>query len=227
MSLLPHVRRVERALAAREGRPLPRTHAGVVLVAEARSGSSWAAQRLFGAREDVLYLYEPCRANVRVGDAGTWFDDDCIWLVRELLDCAVPYATFQLLKRDKWSVKMSTPKAFKSYRSFARMCLARHVVIKMRAYDPAPLASTRTLVVHLERDAEAVLASRQRLHLEVLGVREGQARKRRGANVTVRLENVTADPERVALRLHALAGMAPVPGLRCPPPAANGWDACG
>lgn len=227
LSLLPHAWRVERALAARAGQPPPLTHTSVVLVAEARSGSSWTAQRVFGARADVLYLYEPCRANVRVGDAGTWFDDDCIWLVRELLDCAVSYTTFQLLKRDRWSVRLSTPDAFRSYRSFVSMCLARHLVIKtVRVFDPAPLASVRTLVVHLERKAEEVLASRRKLRLEVLGVREGQARKRQGANTTVHLEEVVADPEGVALRLHHLAGMIEMPGLVCDKPPEGGWLAC-
>ena len=227
VSLLPHARRVEAALATREGEPVPRTHFGVVVVSEARSGSSWFAQRVFGAHDDVLYLYEPCRANARVGDAGTWFDDDCVWLVRQLLDCALPYAYFGLLKRDKWSVRMSTPNAFRSYRAFMRMCTHRHVVIKtVRIFDPAPLPSWRTLVVHLERDADAVLASRRRRKLEVLGVREGQERKRRAANVTVRLEEATANPEDVAVRLHALARLPVLPGLVCDPPPADGWLAC-
>jgi hypothetical protein len=227
VSLLPHAHRVEAALAARDGVPVPRTHAGVVIVSEARSGSSWFAQRVFGAHDDVLYLYEPCRANARVGDAGTWFDDDCVWLVRQLLDCALPYAYFGLLKRDKWSVRMSSPGAFRSYRFFMRMCAERHVVIKtVRIFDPAPLPSARTLVVHLERDADAVLASRRRRKLEVLGVREGQERKRRAANVTVRLDEAAADPEGVALRLHAQAGIPVLSGLVCDPPPADGWLAC-
>lgn len=154
LSLLPHVRRVQFAIGARKGLPLPNVHNGVVIVAEMRSGSSWFGQRVFGARSDVLYLYEPCRANVRVGDAGTWFDDDCIWLVRQLLNCSLPYSLFSILKRDKWSVKMSTPGAFRNYRVFANMCIERHVVIKtVRIFDPAPLASVQTFVVHLERDA--------------------------------------------------------------------------
>ena len=228
VSLLPHARRVEAALAAREGDSVPPTHFGVVIVSEARSGSSWFGQRVFGAHDDVLYLYEPCRANSRVGDAGTWFDDDCVWLVRQLLDCALPYSHFVLLKRDKWSVRMSTPNAFRSYRAFMRMCVARHVVIKtVRIFDPAPLPSARTLVVHLERDADAVLASRRRRKLEVLGVREGQARKRRAANATVRLEEATADPEGVAVRLHAEAGFPVRPRLVCDPPPEDGWLACG
>ena len=123
---------------------------------------------------------------------------------------------------------MSTPNAFRSYRAFMRMCVARHVVIKtVRIFDPAPLPSARTLVVHLERDADAVLASRRRRKLEVLGVREGQARKRRAANATVRLEEATADPDGVAVRLHAEAGLPVLPGLVCDPPPADGWLACG
>lgn len=227
VSLLPHARRVEEALAARDGAPVPRVHAGVVIVSEARSGSSWFAQRVFGARDDVLYLYEPCRANARVGDAGTWFDDDCVWLVRQLLDCALPYSHFGLLKRDKWSVHMSSPGAFRSYRAFMRMCAERHVVIKtVRIFDPAPLPSVRTLVVHLERDADDVLASRRRRKLEVLGVREGQQRKRRVSNVTVRLDEVVADPDGVALRLHVQAGISARSGLVCDRPPADGWLAC-
>jgi hypothetical protein len=228
VSLLPHARRVEAAIAARAGKPVPRTHAGVVVVAEARSGSTWFAQRVFGDRDDVFYLYEPCRANSRAGDAGTWFDDDCIWLVRQLLDCALPHAYFGLLKRDKFSVLMSSPGAFQSYRAFMRMCAERHVVIKtVRIFDPAPLPSARTLVVHLERDADDVLASRRRRKLEVLGVREGQVRKRLVANTTVRLEDAIFDPEGVAVRLHAEAGFPVHPGLVCDPPPVDGWLACG
>lgn len=227
VSLLPHVRRVERALAARAGRSPPNVHRGVVIVAEARSGSTWFAQRVFGARRDVFYMYEPCRANVRVGDSGTWFDDECVWLVKQLLDCSLPYSLFSVLKRDHWSVKLSTPGAFRSYRSFARMCVKRHVVVKtVRIFDPAALASTHALVVHLERDADAVLASRRAKKIELLGVREGQARKRLSANATVRLEDVVADPEGVALKLHTQAQFLQMPGLVCDKPPSNGWLAC-
>jgi len=147
--------------------------------------------------------------------------------VRQLLDCALPYSHFGLLKRDKWSVRLSTPNAFRSYRTFMRMCTGRHVVIKtVRIFDPAPLPSWRTFVVHLERDADAVLASRRRRKLEVLGVREGQERKRRAANVTVRLEQAEANPEDVAVRLHAQARLPVLPGLVCDKPPAYGWLAC-
>ena len=227
VSLLPHVRRVQFAIEARRGLPPPNLHNGVVIVAEMRSGSSWFGQRVFGARSDVLYLYEPCRANVRVGDAGTWFDDDCVWLVRQLLNCSLPYSLFGILKRDKWSVKMSTPGAFRSYKSFSNMCIERHVVIKtVRIFDPAPLASVQTFVVHLERDATEVIASRRAKKIELLGIHEGQVRKRRAANTTIHLEDAMLYTEDIALRLHAQARFLSMPGLVCLPPSANGWAAC-
>jgi hypothetical protein len=96
----------------------------------------------------------------------------------------------------------------------------------LRIFDPAPLPSWRTFVVHLERDADAVLASRRRRKLEVPGVREGQERKRRAANVTARLEQVEANPGDVAVRLHAQARLPVLPGRVCDKPPAYGWLAC-
>ena len=161
---LPHALRAWRAAAQRLGRPLP-PRAGVVIVAEARSGSSWFAQRVFGARPDVLYVYEPCRAvpHTRGTGIGSWFDDECVHVLRELLDCATPLAAWKQMKQDKHAVRMSTPGAFASYHAFSALCQARHVVLKtVRVHDPAPLATAACAVVHLERNASEVLASRAR-----------------------------------------------------------------
>ena len=55
----------------------------------------------------------------------------------------------------------------------------------------------------------------------------GRGQLQRGTKATVRLEEATADPEGVAVRLHAEAGFPVRPRLVCDPPPEDGWLACG
>ncbi len=226
---LPHVHRTQRALWRRTHPQQPYGYRRVVVVAEMRSGSTWFAQRMFGARNDVLYLYEPCRAEpvVKGPRVGRWFDAQCVHIVRELLDCATPLATWRLMKQDWTAVGLSTAGAFSSYRNFSAMCRSRHVVVKVvRVYDPAPFATDECTVIHLERNASRVEASRRRNGLFTLNVEAGQRQKRASANLTLRLEEARANPEKTALRLHALTGMVPVAGLECSQPVSKPFGAC-
>ena len=230
VSGLAYVWRTQRALWRRAHPQRPYGLRRVVVVAEMRSGSTWFAQRMFGARSDVLYLYEPCRATVRVRGkkVGRWFDAGCVHIVRELLDCSTPLATWKLLKQDWNAVKLSTPDAFASYRNFSAMCRSRHVVVKVvRVHDPTRLATDECTVIHLERNASHVEASRRRHGIFTLNVKAGQRAKRAGANLTVQLEEARADPEGTATRLHALTGMVPVSGLECSQPISRPFAACG
>jgi hypothetical protein len=230
VSVLAYVHRTQRALWRRAHPQRPYGQRRVVVVAEMRSGSTWFAQRVFGARDDVLYLYEPCRAEpvVRGPRVGRWFDAQCVHIVRQLLDCATPLATWRLMKQDWTAVELSTPGAFQSYRNFSAMCRSRHVVVKVvRVHDPAPLATDECTVIHVERNASRVETSRRRNGLFSLNVHAGQRAKRAGANLTVRLEEARADPEGTATRLHALTGMEPVAGLECSQPIARPFAACG
>ena len=232
--LLAHARRTGRAVRRRLGLDANRSgpaDRGVVVVAERRSGSTWFAQQTFGARPDVFYLYEPCRARSHLRDAvGTWFDEECVVVLQQALDCALPYATYARIRSDADAVQLSSPGIFRSYRHFVRTCVRRMVAVKtVRVLDPRALASAHTLVVHLERDADSVIASRRHMRLDTFGVREGQLHKRRGSNLTIRLEDAREDPVATAERLYGLLSLSRVeqaPRARCRSPKRRSWDAC-
>tara|TARA_B110001452_G_scaffold113913_1_gene94432 strand:+ start:4578 stop:6092 length:1515 start_codon:yes stop_codon:yes gene_type:complete len=226
---LPHAQRAMQNVWLRNGAPERASHPGVVVVAEARSGSSWFAQAVFGSRYDVLYLYEPCRSDPRSTGVGRHFDDECVHVIKTLLDCSLPLAQWKEMKADRKAVELSTPGAFVTYRSFIRMCMERRVVVKtIRVYDPSSLASGATAVVHVERDAAAVLASRKERRIVGFGLRAGQEAKRRGSNVTVKLADATRDADAVARFVTARVGWPWTDQrAKCARPLDRGWEACG
>lgn len=151
-------------------------------------------------------------------------------MVQQALDCALPYSTYACMKSDTAAVQLSSPGIFRSYRHFVRTCVRRMVAVKtVRVLDPRTLASAHTLVVHLERDADSVIASRRHMRLDTFGVREGQLHKRRGSNLTIRLEDARAAPAATAERLYGLLSLSRVeqaPRPRCKSPKRRSWDAC-
>lgn len=226
---LPHAHRAMQNVWLRNGAPERAAHPGVVVVAEARSGSSWFAQAVFGSRPDVLYLYEPCRSDPRSTGAGRHFDDECIHVIKRLLDCSLPLAQWKEMKADHKAVELSTEGAFVTYRSFIRMCMERRVAVKtIRVYDPSPLVGAQTAVVHIERNPVDVLASRKERHVVGFGLRAGQEAKRKGSNITVKLADATRDADAVARFVTARIGWPWTDQrTKCARPVDKGWDACG
>lgn len=201
---------------------------GVVVVAEARSGSSWFGQLVFGSRPDVLYVYEPCRSDPKGVGAGRYFDDECVHVIRKILDCSIPLVQWKDLRADRNALPLSTPGAFVTYRTFIKMCIERRVVVKtIRVHDPSMLANAETAVVHIERDVKDVLYSRNIRHVVAFGLEAGQIAKRRAANITVHLDNVSNDPEGQAKYVTAMLGWKWTDKRsNCTRPKISGWDAC-
>tara|TARA_B100001094_G_scaffold173563_1_gene167846 strand:+ start:151 stop:1593 length:1443 start_codon:yes stop_codon:yes gene_type:complete len=208
----------------------------VVIVAEMRSGSTWFAQRVFGARRDVLYLYEPCRAmDVTRADRerrGRWLGSKCASVVSRLLQCKITKQEWHWIRNDRGArLVYSSRAAFGSFRSFLNLCYSQHVVVKLvRAQRAvAELAAPEALIINVHRPTAEVERSRRTSypHIHVpRGLNELQTALLQAANVSVSLTEASADPEAVALRMHRLAGMVPVQNLTCARPPRHSWLPC-
>lgn len=199
----------------------------VLIMAEMRSGSTWFAQRVFGARGDVLYVYEPCRVlNV---------ENECPHLISRLMTCQISLRDWRLLRKDRDARHVhSTLGAYTTFQSFLDMCYSRHFVVKVvrsRYVTRETLSPSDVLIVHLHRAAASVVRSRKRMlpdgaSMLVEEVTKNQMTMRKIANVTISLHKVSKDPENVALHLHQLAGMKPLPNISCARPERHSWTPC-
>lgn len=222
-----HARTRTRLGGTHELTPLRPTGARVLIVAEMRSGSTWFGQRVFGARSDVLYVYEPCR----VFNTGS----ECAGLISRLVDCQISLRDWRLLRKDRDARYVhSTLGAYDNFQSFLDMCYSRHLVMKVvrnQYVTRETLGPSDMLIVHLHRPAASVMRSRNRMlpdgaSMVMEEVVKHQAKMRGMANVTISLDDVSKDPEGVALRLHRLAGMVPLHNISCERPNPHGWTPC-
>ena len=131
-----------------------------------RRSESPVCAAAYDARSDIFYLYgSAARSHLR--DAGAWFDEECVVVLQQALDCGLPYATYARIGSDVGAVQLSSPGIFKITATL-RTCIQRMVAVKtVRVLDPRALAS-RTLVVHLSA-ADSVIASRRHMRLDTWG----------------------------------------------------------
>jgi len=152
---------------------------GVLLVSEGRSGSSLVGSLAFDARDDFIYVFEPCRQRGRgddASDAGKLFGQSCAALALDVLQCSLSQAQFSTLRADRgafelwsrWGRRLRKEQHESvAYVRWLWRCWTHHravKVIRMCSLDlplPGPLGWLR--VVHLLRDAEQVALSRLRL----------------------------------------------------------------
>ena len=201
--------------------------ARVLIVAEMRSGSTWFAQRVFGARDDVLYLYEPCRA---VGAAS-----ECVRLISRLMACRISLQDWRMLRKDRDARYVySTLGAYTKLGIFLDMCYSRHLVLKVvrtQHVTREALNPSNVLIIHLHREASRVVQSRMKMlpagaSLRLDAVLKSQTLLRDMANLSVSLSTISKDPEGVALSMHRLAGMVPRRNLSCARPERHSWAPC-
>ena len=199
----------------------------VLIVTAMRSGSTWFAQRVFGARGDVLYVYEPCRVFNANGE--------CPRLISRLITCQISLRDWRTLRKDRDARYVhSTLGAYNTFESFLDMCYSRHLVLKVvrsQHISREALSPSSVLMVYLHRQAASVVRSRMRMlpdgaPMDMETVVKNQMRMRDMANVTISLDDASKYPEEVALRLHRLAGMVPMPNISCARPGPRSYDPC-
>lgn len=199
----------------------------VLIITEMRSGSTWFAQRVFGARDDVLYLYEPCRIVEP--------ESECVHLISRLMRCQISLNDWRLLRADHDARHVhSTLSAYTTFRRFLNMCYSRHLVLKIIRTEHlkrAALNPSNVFIIYLHREAHSVTQSRKRMFLNgasftLRQVLNTQNKLKQIANISILLSNASNDPENVAVRMHQLTGMTPWRNISCERPKRHSWAPC-
>ena len=148
----------------------------MLVVAEARSGSTLLGELAFDARRDFMYLYEPCRMRRRGESAsadGKLHGAACARVALDALSCRLPLATFQQLRADRsaFSVHSSAGRTTASrqslksaYVAWATRCWRTHgaaKVIRLQGLQlPTQAAPPGLRVLLLLRQPAEVVTSR-------------------------------------------------------------------
>lgn len=190
LGLLRHVADLRTALALRWERwrgPVPsylapqiegcqqtRRRVAVLIVAEARSGSTLLGELAFGPRRDFTYLYEPCRLRSHGQHAssdGRLHGAACARAALDALSCRLSLASFQQLRADRnaFSIHSSAGRTVASsprlslkgaYVAWAARCWRTHgaaKVVRLQGLQlPARAAPPGLRVLLLLRDPAEV-----------------------------------------------------------------------
>jgi hypothetical protein len=146
----------------------------VLLISEARSGSSLVGQAVFDARHDFTYTFEPCHSREGARGDGTFFGRDCMRWAMKVLDCGMSLSEWKVLQRNRGFMRRSS--AFVSierlsmgpeglYLRWLTQCWNTHRAAKViRISDPGFVRvvprDASFKVLHLLRSPEEVVASR-------------------------------------------------------------------
>jgi len=154
----------------------------ILLVAEARSGSSLVGELAFNSRPDVLYLYEPCRQLPPPAPPGQGrlHNATCLEFAVDALGCRLALRPFERMARDRSFQRFSGAgrtisrragrgRPLLQYSLWLHTCWTSHAAVKvirahdLRMPDPKVAASVGVRILHLVRNPAEVARSRASL----------------------------------------------------------------